>query len=260
MLGGVRQMRAAVLHLGDLRVRIVRVGPVRVRALLLAGPVEPGQLGARRRREAERLGQPGQKCVVALTRIPPHDAPHRRIGFQRRGIDADRAHPRRDASRGGRGQRDRLQRPLAQDAIDGVPPDDVSHLVRHDERQLVAAVSRQLDQRRRHEDVAAGQGERVRLGPRERRHLEAVRPVPHAADQRCGDLVEQRLHPRVDRPAGVLAHGGGHVAADRLLGPDRLVVAAGRRRPHPPRLAELLARHPPDQIRAALGHAHSLAL
>ena len=87
----VRQMRAAVLHLGDLRVRIVRVGPVRVRALLLAGPVEPGQLGARRRREAGRLGQPGQKCVVALARIPPHDAPHRRIGFQRRGIDAHRA-------------------------------------------------------------------------------------------------------------------------------------------------------------------------
>ena len=91
MLGGVRQMRAAVLHLGDLRVRIVRVGPVRVRALLLAGPVEPGQLGARRRREAGRLGQPGQKRVVALARIPPHNAPHRRIGFQRRGIDANRA-------------------------------------------------------------------------------------------------------------------------------------------------------------------------
>ena len=32
-----------------------------------------------------------QKCVVALARVPPHDAPHRRIGFQRRGIDADRA-------------------------------------------------------------------------------------------------------------------------------------------------------------------------
>ena len=86
-----RQMRAAVLHLGDLRVRIVRVGPVRVRALLLAGPVEPGQLGARRRREAGRLGQPGQKCVVALARVPSHDAPHRRIGFQRRGIDPHRA-------------------------------------------------------------------------------------------------------------------------------------------------------------------------
>ena len=62
MLGGVRQMRAAVLHLGDLRVRIVRVGPVRVRALLLAGPVEPGQLGARRGREAGRLGQPGRNA------------------------------------------------------------------------------------------------------------------------------------------------------------------------------------------------------
>ena len=39
---------------------------------LCAGPVEPGQLGARRRREAGRLGQPGQKCVVALARVPPH--------------------------------------------------------------------------------------------------------------------------------------------------------------------------------------------
>ena len=68
-------MRAAVLHFRDLRGRIVRVGPVRVRALLVAGPVEPGQLGARRRREAGRLGQPGQKRVVALTRIPPTDVP-----------------------------------------------------------------------------------------------------------------------------------------------------------------------------------------
>ena len=78
-------------HLGDRRVRIVRVGPVVVRALLRAGPVEPGQLGARRGREAGRLGQPGQKRVVALARIPPHNAPHRRIGVQRRGIDPHRA-------------------------------------------------------------------------------------------------------------------------------------------------------------------------
>ena len=83
-------MRAAVLHFRDLRVRIVRVGPVRVRALLFAGPVEPGQLGARRRREAGRLGQPGQKCVGS-SRPCPAARCSASPRFQRRGIDASRA-------------------------------------------------------------------------------------------------------------------------------------------------------------------------
>ncbi len=40
MLGLVGQMRAAVLHLGDLRVGIVRMRPVVVRALLLPLPID----------------------------------------------------------------------------------------------------------------------------------------------------------------------------------------------------------------------------
>ena len=98
-------MRAAVLHLGDLRVRIVRVGPVRVRALLLAGPVEPGQLGARRRREAGRLGQPGQKrvrssrpCPAAQCSASPHWLPaswHRcpPCAHHQRGVGQSLQHP-----------------------------------------------------------------------------------------------------------------------------------------------------------------------
>ena len=90
MLGGVSQVRAPVLHLRDLRVGILGVRPVVVRPLLLARPVEAGQLGAGRRRQAGGLGQPRQQRVVAFARIPAHDAPHRRVGFQRRRIDPDR--------------------------------------------------------------------------------------------------------------------------------------------------------------------------
>ena len=90
VLGSMGQMRPPVLHLRDLRVGIVRVRPVVVRPLLLACPVEAGQLGARRRRDAGGLGQSGQPRVVPLARVPAHDASHRRVGFQRRRIDPDR--------------------------------------------------------------------------------------------------------------------------------------------------------------------------
>ena len=90
VLGLVCEMRAAVLHLGDLGVRIMRVRPVVVRPFLLPLPIEPGQLGAGRRCDAGGLRQPGQPGVVGLAGLPPHDAPHRRVGFQRRRIDADR--------------------------------------------------------------------------------------------------------------------------------------------------------------------------
>ena len=85
MLGGVRQMRAAVLHLGDLRVRIVRVGPVRVRALLLAGPVEPGQLAPRRSRShgggGHRAGRIESQHKPPLAKINSgRDNPSFRVG------------------------------------------------------------------------------------------------------------------------------------------------------------------------------------
>ena len=88
MLGGVRQMRAAVLHFRDRRVRIVRV---------VQSAFEPFFLRVRSNRaNSARVGveRPDasasrvRKRVVALARIPPHNAPHRRIGVQHRGIDS----------------------------------------------------------------------------------------------------------------------------------------------------------------------------
>ncbi len=62
--------------------------PVVVGPFLLPFPVAPGQLGARRRGDAGRRGEPGQPRLVRLVRVPAHDAAHRRVGFERRGVDA----------------------------------------------------------------------------------------------------------------------------------------------------------------------------
>ena len=86
----VGQVGAAVLHLRDLRVRVLRVGPVVVGTLLRPFPVEPGQLRPCRRRNAQRDGQSVQEGLVAFTGVPPDDTPHRCVRFQRRCIDPDR--------------------------------------------------------------------------------------------------------------------------------------------------------------------------
>jgi hypothetical protein len=49
----------------------------------------PRQAGARRRLDARRLRELRQEVLVALARVAPHDAAQCRIGFQRRGVDAD---------------------------------------------------------------------------------------------------------------------------------------------------------------------------
>ena len=85
MLGGVRQMRAAVLHLGDLRVRIVRVE--------VQSAFEPFFLRVRSNRaNSARVGvvRPDVRPAGSETRrssrpYPAAQCSHRRIGFQRRG-------------------------------------------------------------------------------------------------------------------------------------------------------------------------------
>ena len=79
-----------VLHLRDARVGVVRMLPVRVAALLRAGPIQPRQIRPRRRGNAGCGCQSPQKRLVALPRVPADDTPQRRVRFQRRRIDADR--------------------------------------------------------------------------------------------------------------------------------------------------------------------------
>ena len=86
----MRQMRPTVLHLRDPRVRIIRMRPVVVRALVLAFQIDPRQVGTRRRPNARRLGKIRQKLLVALAAVSPYDAPQRRVRFKRRRVNADR--------------------------------------------------------------------------------------------------------------------------------------------------------------------------
>jgi hypothetical protein len=90
VLGLVCQMCPAVLHLRDLGVGIVRMRPVVIRARLLPFPIDPRQIGARRRPDARGYGELRQKLLVALAAVSPDDAAQRCVGFKRRGVDADR--------------------------------------------------------------------------------------------------------------------------------------------------------------------------
>ena len=90
VLGLVGQMRAAVLQLGDPRVRIGRALPLRVGQLLaFAVAIQPDQVLGRRRLDAALLGHPRQHLAVALAGVAPDDRPQRRVGLHGRGIDAD---------------------------------------------------------------------------------------------------------------------------------------------------------------------------
>ena len=83
-------MRAPVFHLRDACIGVVRMAPVGVTALLRALPIHAREIGPRERLDARRLGQPRQKLLICLTRVAAHDAPQRRVGLKRCGIDPDR--------------------------------------------------------------------------------------------------------------------------------------------------------------------------
>ena len=84
----------AVLHLRDLRVRVLRRFPLLVRRfLVLPRTVEPSQLRPRQRLNTRRLRQPPNERLVGFSRVPPLDTPHRRVRFQRRRVNADRLPP-----------------------------------------------------------------------------------------------------------------------------------------------------------------------
>jgi hypothetical protein len=85
----MRQMRTAVLHLGDARVGIVRMPPIFVAALFRAPAIQSRQIRPRGRLDTRRLGEPRQKLLIGLARVAAHDAPQRGIGLERRRIDAN---------------------------------------------------------------------------------------------------------------------------------------------------------------------------
>ena len=72
VLGLVGQVRPTVLHLRDLRVRVLRRFPLLVRCLVVPPrPVEPSQIRLRRRLHTRRFRQPPDERLVGL----PHRSP-----------------------------------------------------------------------------------------------------------------------------------------------------------------------------------------
>ena len=87
MLRLMGQMRAAILHLRDLRIRIVRVLPVVVVALLLPLAVQLRQLLAGGSFDAGFFCQSLQKLFLRLPVVTPDDRAQRCIGLQRSSIN-----------------------------------------------------------------------------------------------------------------------------------------------------------------------------
>ena len=90
LLGLVSQVRRAILHLGHFRVPVMRVYPLFVGSLLLPPAIHAPHRGVIASVDARLLGQPSQIFHVALAAVPPHDRAHRRVGFQRGRVDANR--------------------------------------------------------------------------------------------------------------------------------------------------------------------------
>src|SRR4029077_12801710 len=86
MLGLVRQMRASIFHLCNARIRILGMSPVIIRSLLWSLSVQARQVFTRWSGDPGSFGDPRQECLVALTRVAPHNATQRCIRFQRRGV------------------------------------------------------------------------------------------------------------------------------------------------------------------------------
>jgi hypothetical protein len=83
-------MRSAVFQLGDPGIRVGRTLPVSVGQLLtFAIAVQADQILGRRRLDATLAGHTGQHLAIAFAAVAPNDRAQRRVGFHRRGIDAD---------------------------------------------------------------------------------------------------------------------------------------------------------------------------
>ena len=68
---------------------------------------------------------------------------------------------------------------MLEQAVDRVTPDDMCHLVRHDERHLVPIPLAQMEEGSRDEDEAAREGKRGRLICSDGCRLEATEPIAY---------------------------------------------------------------------------------
>jgi hypothetical protein len=86
----VGKMGAAVLQLGDPRLRVARRSPLGVgQPLALPLAVEPDQVLGRGRRDPALLREALQHLAVALAAVAAHDRPQGGVGLHGRGVDAD---------------------------------------------------------------------------------------------------------------------------------------------------------------------------
>ena len=85
----VGQVRGAMLHLHHFGVRIVRIHPLFIGRLLLALAIHAPHRRLVVRIDTRFRRQLPQILPVALACVATHDGAHRRVGFQRRCIDAD---------------------------------------------------------------------------------------------------------------------------------------------------------------------------
>ena len=86
----VRQVRASILHLGDLGVRVMRMGPIVIGAFVLPLAIDARQVLASGRFYTRGLRELGQKFLIALAAVASHDTAQRRIGFKRGCVNANR--------------------------------------------------------------------------------------------------------------------------------------------------------------------------
>ena len=235
MLGFVRQMRAAIFHLRDLRIGIVGVRPVCVRGLLLPLPIQSRQTLARGRLDPRGLRETRQKRLVALAGVPADDAAHRRVRLERRGVNRDGLalqtagldesllHPRKDGPvrlQIDQAPRARNRRMIGRRLVHGQPQKAA-------DRQRVRRAPRNPAFRVDAFEVADQQQAEVAPGCQARSaHHGRVEPVTQAFDEPIEVVpVEQRRQPRVER----MARRGGQV---RRRDPQRRLIRLARSHSH----------------------------
>ena len=217
-------MRPPVFHLRDPRIRYrADAGPFGVRRLLLAGSVEPRQLGPRRRRNAwtPRPAASGTSCSPRPSRgvILLRNAA---FAYQRRRVDAP-------ASRPVPGRVTKVLQHPGEHRLGGL---DAQQLPRPRDRRVVGR------RRRRRQTQERPQTQRIGLTPRNRPQTIGVglRNTRPAAAGNTGPEPGLVAHPRIERGAQLLNEGIEARRAQYLVQPlvEGMPAALGQVRASPP--------------------------